>query len=59
MEIWDNLRPSGDASPTGKTICSHQRHLGNDPENRTIEPRGEWNCARLRRNAHLGLVNIV
>jgi len=26
---------------------SQQRYLVNDPENRTLEPRGEWNCVSL------------
>ena len=30
-------------------VRSQQRYLANDPENRTPEPRGEWNCVSLHR----------
>ena len=29
-------------------FLSQQRHLPNDPENRTVEQRGKWNCVSLR-----------
>ena len=29
-------------------LLSQQRHLPNDPENCTLEPRGIWNCVRLQ-----------
>jgi len=29
-------------------FLSQQRHLPNDPENRTLEPRGKWTCVNLQ-----------
>ena len=48
-----DVRPPGAAMPSGLSICyskflSQQRHLPDEPENCTLEPRGIWNCVRLQ-----------
>ena len=52
LEIWD--RAQREAARRHKSdwkdnfeFRSQQRHLANDPENCTLEPRGEWNCISL------------